>query len=398
MWCQAGGGHHSQQRMLKLEHIFVCYKCGFYLPKGDNINMISSHQMRADDDGSNFCATPDAASVVCPRLHCGAINIQCCHCSFTTSKDNMKKGRQALNLKFLGSKKYTRHYKSYHALPPNQNNSDGTTSGGDDNDNSIDSMDVSFEQVQGGFEILSGSVEINSVLDHDATGDDGTYDNNAILLPSGEEVVFEDFINQCIIDESLNNYITHLVNNIDSTAMTELKRHIETVFKNNDVSRRYFQLDLESWGRSGLQGIVGRAVGDNLAGETETSALLLLTKIMSKLAKDDRSALLKYNKHLVEMFAPYFVPNTRLPAVPTSEALFQKMVMGSDTALLDQLPKEIVYGGDVEGVDDKHASISINELINHEMATGKNYTWLVGETLFECNVCFYLQFSALLNH
>ena len=243
MWCQAGDGHHSQQRMLKLEHIFVCYKCGFYLPKGENINMISSHQMRADNDGSNFCATLDAASVVCPRLNCGAINIQCCHCSSTTSKDNMKKGRQALNLKFLGSKKYT-HYQSYHALPPNQNNGDGTTSGSDDNNNSIDSMDVSFEQVQGGFEILSGSVEINSVLDHDATGDDGTYDNNAILLPSGEEVVFEDFINQCIIDESLNNYITHLVNTIDSTAMTELKRHIETVFKNNEVSRRYFQLVL----------------------------------------------------------------------------------------------------------------------------------------------------------
>jgi hypothetical protein len=357
------------------------------------------------NDGANF-ATPDAMSVICPN--CAVINVQCCHCSFTASKDN--NSTKPHQITHLHLKKYTRHFNRCHlaqmtsastALVPNTNN-DGDSvvihpppnndlgdSAGCDDFNIDTNMDVSFEQHQengedGGIE--SGAVKIT---ESDYYPPDGTEYNNAVVfLPDGEELAYADFVNQCIIDDSLASNVNNCPTRhyVDSIAMTELKRHIETAFKNNEVSRRYFLLELQRWGCSGIQGIVGRAVRgaapgnvDVLADENETSALLLLTKIMTRLTTDDRRALLTYNKYLMTMLDPYFVPGTRLPAVPTSDAQLRAMVMGSDTALYDQIPRELVYGGDLEGVDDKHASISINELIDHEMASGKDYTWLVGE-------------------
>ena len=378
-----------------LQHSFSCAACTCRLASGQHITMVSTHQMRAliaANDGANV-ATPDAMSVICPR--CTVINIQCCHCSFTTSKDNRTKPHQYA---YLHSKKYTRHFNKCHlaqmtststAVTPNSGcdcvgvhppNNDLGDSGCDD-DNIDTNMDVSFEHHQeNGIDVgieMIGAIEIT---ESDYYPADGTECDNAILLSSGEELGYEDFVNQCIIDESLaSNIPTH---HVDSIAMTELKRHIETAFKNNEVSRRYFLLELQRWGRSGIQGIVGRAIkkgAGELADENETSALLLLTKIMVRLSNDERRDLLKYNKHLMTMLSPCFVPDILLPAVPTSEVSLRDMVIGSDTALYDQLPRELIYGGDLEGVDDKHASISINELINHEMASGKEYTWLVGE-------------------
>ena len=398
----SGQQQHSPQTIM-LQHTFVCATCKCRLESGQHVNMISPHNMKAKitaNDGANF-ATPDAMSVICPN--CAVINVQCCHCPFTTSKDNNStKPHQRAH---LHSKKYTRHFNRCHlaqmtsastALTPNDGDSvvihppnNGLLGdSGCGHDNIDTNMDVSFEQHQengedGGIEI--GAVEIT---ESDYYPPDGTeYNNAVVLLPGGEELAYADFVNQCIIDDieslasNLNNCPTR---HVESIAMTELKRHIETAFKNNEVSRRYFLLELQRWGCSGIQGIVGRAVrgavpGDILADENETSALLLLTKIMIRLTNDDRRALLKYNKYLMTMLDPYFVPGTRLPAVPTSMPLLRAMVMGSDTALYDQIPRELVYGGDLEGVDDKHASISINELIDHEMASGKDYTWLVGE-------------------
>ena len=427
MWGRSGGGsHHStglgtmnidhavmgtisgqQQHSLQtimLQHAFACATCRYSLASGQHVHMISPHQMKATfaaNDGALF-ATPDAMSVLCPK--CNMINVQCCHCSFTTNKD--KNGKKLHQRAYLYSKKYCRHFNRYHLAqltststaltpnsdgdsvvihPPNTDLCDGLGDGGCDDDNIDTNMDVSFEQHQendtdGGIEI--GAIEIT---ESDYYAADGTEYNDAVLLSSGEELGYEDFVNQCIIDESsASNMNNCLPRHVESIAMTELKRHIETAFKNNEVSRRYFLLELQRWGHSGIQGIVGRSVrgavrGDELADENETSALLLLTKIMLRLTNDDRKALLKYNKYLMTMLDPYFVPDTRLPAVPTSEALLRGMVMGSDSALFDQLPRELVYGGDLDGVDDKHASISINELINHEMAIGKDYTWLIGE-------------------
>lgn len=396
----SGHQQHPQQTIM-LQHTFVCATCKYRLESGQHVNLISPHNMKAKitaNDGANF-ATPDAMSVICPN--CAVINVQCCHCSFTTSKDNNStKPHQRAH---LHSKKYTRHFNNCHlaqmtsastaSLTPNDGDSffihppsNDIGDSGCDDDNIDTNMDVSFDFEQhqengedGGIEF--GAVEITESDYYPPDG--GTEYNKVVLLPDGEELLYADFVNQCVIDESLaiSNFPHH---HVESIAMTELKRHIESAFKNNEVSRRYFLLELERWGCSGIQGIVGRAVrgavpGDILADENETSALLLLTRIMIRLTSDDRRALLKYNKYLMTMLEPYFVPGTRLPAVPTSEALLRAMVMGSDTALYDQIPRELVHGGDLEGVDDKHASISINEVIDHEMAMGKDYTWLVGE-------------------
>eukprot|EP00986_Skeletonema_menzelii_P007393 scaffold2898_cov148-Skeletonema_menzelii.AAC.1 len=137
MWWRSGGGsHHStglgtmnidhavmgtisgqqqQQHSLQtvmLQHAFVCATCRCSLEGGQHVHMISPHQMKATiaaNDGALF-ATPDAMSVLCPQ--CNMINVQCCHCSFTTNKDmNGKKLHQRAH---LYSKKYRRHFNRCH--------------------------------------------------------------------------------------------------------------------------------------------------------------------------------------------------------------------------------------------------------------------------------------------
>ena len=362
------------------------------------MNMIYPHRMKAkvaarisDGDGWNNFDTPDAISVICPN--CLVINVQCCHCPFTTSKDKSSQLRECLN-----SRNYTKHYKNYHQHtrsdgdssgvelhPPGTNTSElGGSIGGDDGIDTNNTMDVSFEQHQdqydedssGGLEIEIGAVEITD-KDYYAELDNV---NSYLFYPSGEEVGYDDFVNQ--IDEhilassdDLDHFFAH---SIGSIVMTEMKRHIETAFKDNEVSRTFFLDELQSWGRSGIQGIVRRSVamtGNELADETEISALLMLTKVMVLLPEGDRKVLLEYNKYLLKMLGPYFIQGTPLPSVATSETMLRKMVIGSETGLFDQIPREVVHGGDVDGIDDNHASISINELINHQMAMGRNYTW-----------------------
>lgn len=365
------------------------------------MNMLYPHQMKARvaaSNGANF-DTPDAISVICPR--CLVINVQCCHCSFTTSKDKMSKNTTVTTdrVRFfpLNSLNYTRHYKKCHqhtsdgdssdvVHPPGSNTSElgGSIGDGDDGIGTNTMDDVWFDQHQDnydedsigdGLEIEIGAVEITDKDYYAELGNENSY----LLYPSGVEMGYDDFVDQCNHDHIASSDMDHFVaRRVESIIMTEMKRHIETVFKDNEVSRRYFLDDLQNWGRSGIQGIVRRSAamtGNELADDTETSALLMLTKVMVLLPQDDRKVLLEYNKHLLKMLGPYFIQDTRLPSVATSETMLRKMVIGSETALFDQIPREVVHGGDVVGIDDNHASISINELINHEMAMGENYTW-----------------------
>ena len=162
---QQHNAQHGRMDQHMLEHTFMCATCKLRLERGEQVSMISPHHVRmgsaAINDGDTTSVTPDAVSVICPQ--CYAINVQCCQCSFTTSKD-----ADAKNPRCLNSKKYQRHYskcpaRMHHGSGVDNNVHPNAEDLGGSAD--IDStMDVSFEHHQDNDEedddIEVGGVEI----------------------------------------------------------------------------------------------------------------------------------------------------------------------------------------------------------------------------------------------
>lgn len=330
---------------------------------------VSAVHCMEEQDGLTGDALPsenaDAMTVICPS--CSNFSVQCCHCPKTCTKNSWGKQKDSCLL----SRMYKSHYEKMHSSSHRTAPSNAV----DDNNDDIlmdtfDDDEVEFpfcpdDQNDGQHDEVVGTVE-------------GLWLPLSDTSAFGQEVTYEDFVN----DTSSGSY--HSSQSSEQTylewnTILPFVRHLRYVFRHNPVACRYFLQEIRCCGRAGIQSVVHRATeGDlylsDLAGTEDTTSLLLLTKIMTSLSVQDRAHLMKYLEGVVNAIIPVIIPGAKMPSIPNGPKDSWKVVIGSNTSVYGQIPHEAV-----KEVDRNHVSLSVNDMINTQMALGADLNFLVGE-------------------
>ena len=325
-----------------------------------------------EDSNGSLQNSPDAVTIRCPS--CDTLSIQCCHCA-ETYKVNQSNYKGTNGTQSIRTKTIRAHYKKYHAHSSRM----------DDSSHQVLSSSI----VDDGFETCDGiEVEINSgtTAAENKKDEEDEEDRQFLWLPSGEEVAVSDFLGEEVgvfdfINQSLSG---ELADNImrDANIRLELQYHIRNVFRDNEISKRYFLQDLEFFGRSGIRSIVKRAIKTNknmpdgiLADEKLTSSILLLMKIMLSLTVKDRISLTRYLAGLMDTIRPIIRVDCALPIIPSSPTDVWQMLIGSpSTAVYQQIPCE-----NIQPIGNHHVHMKLDELIDTEMAFGTPFGLIRGD-------------------
>ena len=341
------------------------------------MNVSAVHCME-EQDGLTGDALPsensDAMTVICPS--CSNFSVQCCHCPKTCTKNSWGKQKDSCLL----SRMYKSHYEKMHS------SSHRTAPSNAVDDNNDDILMDTFDDDEVEFPFCPDDQEFPFCPDDQ---NDGQHDEvvdtvEGLWLPLsdtsafGQEVTYEDFVN----DTSSGSY--HSSQSSEQTylewnTILPFVRHLRYVFRHNPVACRYFLQEIRCCGRAGIQSVVHRATeGDlylsDLAGTEDTTSLLLLTKIMTSLSVQDRAHLMKYLEGVVNAIIPIIIPGAKMPSIPNGPKDSWKVVIGSNTSVYGQIPHEAV-----KEVDRNHVSLSVNDMINTQMALGADLNFLVGE-------------------
>lgn len=339
------------------------------------MNFTGFHQQ---NQNGAICDVSDSITVVCPS--CNECSVQCCHCPTTCAKDAKHKQLHKQS-KYLHSRKYSLHYQEKHSL-----NTDDLPSGNNDDENNCDDNHSYDDDMMDAF---SGNNDDDCQLSSDDNNDDQQQhqyevptlandvvaEGTSLWLPSdiGQEVTYNDFVNM-----SFTHNDDALV--MDTSQLLPFMRHIKIVFRDNPVTCRYFLQDIRCCGQAGIKSVVHRAKEGSLnlpglATSEETTSLLLLTKLFANLSTKDRAYLAKYLAGVVDMLLPIIQPRETIPkTIPKSPTQSWSVVFGSDKSVYGQIPREII-----QEVDKHHVLLSINDLINTQMAFGADLNFIVGE-------------------
>lgn len=313
-----------------------------------------------EDSNGSLQNSPDAVTIRCPS--CDTLSIQCCHCA-ETYKVNQSNYKGTNGTQSIRTKTIRAHYRKYHAHSSRM----------DDSSHQVLSSSI----VGDCFETCDGiEVEINSgttAAENKKDEEDEEGRQLVLWLPSGEEVTFSDFVGK---EVGIFDFINQReADNImcDANIRLELQYHIRNVFRDNQISKRYFLQDLECLGRSGIRSIVKRSITTNknmpdgiLADEEVTCSILLLMKIMLSLTEKERISLTRYLAGLMDIIRPIIRAGCALPIIPSSPRdVWQKLIGSPGTAVYQQIPCE-----NIQLIGNHHVHMKLNELVDTEMAFG----------------------------